>query len=164
MSEGGIMKTEKKRGSRGKGEKRRLLVIHGPNLNMLGRREPEQYGRETLAEIDDAIKACGRQYGLAVECFQSNSETAIVEKIQSLVDGDVSGLIINPAAYTHTSVAIRDALLLLEIPVAEVHLSNIYDREAFRKESMMADVVTGQIAGFGKTGYLMALMAMNELV
>jgi len=144
-------------------KKRKVLVIHGPNLNMLGRREPEQYGADTLADIDAAIKKAGRQYGLTVECFQSNSESAIVDKIQSLVDGDVSGLIINPAAYTHTSVAIRDALLLLDMPIAEVHLSNIYDRESFRQESLVADVVTGQIAGFGKTGYLMALMAMAEL-
>jgi 3-dehydroquinate dehydratase-2 len=145
-------------------KKRSVLVIHGPNLNMLGKREPEQYGHDTLPEIDAAIRAFGRKCGLDVECFQSNSESAIVDKIQSAVGGDVAGLIINPAAYTHTSVAIRDALLLLDIPVAEVHLSNIYDREAFRQESMMADVVTGQIAGFGKTGYLMALMAMNELI
>ncbi|MEW6079658.1 MAG: type II 3-dehydroquinate dehydratase [Thermodesulfobacteriota bacterium] len=158
------MKAEKKRGSGGRGKTRRVLVIHGPNLNMLGRREPEKYGRDTLAEIDDAISKRGREFGLAVECFQSNSEGAIVDRIQALVDAEVSGLIINPAAYTHTSVAIRDALLLLKIPVVEVHLSNIYNREAFRRESMMADVVTGQIAGFGKTGYLMALMAMNEMI
>ncbi len=143
--------------------KRKVVVIHGPNLNMLGRREPDQYGYDTLADIDAAIRRFGREQGLDVECFQSNSEAAIVDRIQSLVDGDVAGLIINPAAYTHTSVAIRDALLLLDIPVAEVHLSNIYDREAFRQESMIADVVTGQVAGFGKTGYIMALMAMAEL-
>ncbi len=143
---------------------RKVLVIHGPNLNMLGKREPEKYGNDTLADIDAAITAAGKNYGLAVECFQSNSESAIVEKIQSLVDGDTAGLIINPAAYTHTSVAIRDAVLLLDIPVVEVHLSNIYDREGFRQESMIADVVTGQVAGFGKTGYLMALMALAERI
>lgn len=144
-------------------KKRKVLVIHGPNLNMLGRREPEQYGRDTLADINADIRAFAVKCGLNVECFQSNSESAIVEKIQSAVGGEFAGLIINPAAYTHTSVAIRDAILLLDIPVAEVHLSNIHDREPFRQESMIADVVTGQIAGFGKTGYLMALMAIAEL-
>ena len=144
--------------------KRKVLVIHGPNLNMLGKREPEQYGHDTLADIDAAIKDAGRKSGLAVECFQSNSESAIVDRIQSLVGGDAAGLIINPAAYTHTSVAIRDAILLLDIPVVEVHLSNIYAREAFRHKSMISGVATGQVAGFGKTGYLMALMALAERI
>jgi 3-dehydroquinate dehydratase-2 len=144
--------------------KRKVLVIHGPNLNMLGKREPEQYGRDTLADIDAAIKAAGGKSGLEVECFQSNSESAIVDRIQSLVGGDTAGLIINPAAYTHTSVAIRDAILLLDIPVVEVHLSNIYAREPFRHKSMISGVATGQVAGFGKTGYLMALMALVERI
>ena len=144
--------------------KRKILVIHGPNLNMLGKREPEQYGHETLADIDAAIKDAGRKSGLEVECFQSNSESAMVDRIQSLVDDDTAGLIINPAAYTHTSVAIRDAILLLDIPVVEVHLSNIYARESFRHKSMISGVVTGQVTGFGKTGYLMALMAVAERI
>ncbi len=137
-----------------------VLVIHGPNLNMLGTREPAQYGADTLAEIDRSIIEYGQKCGLAVECFQSNSESEIVDKIQSAAAGDYSGLVINPAAFTHTSVAIRDALLLLAIPVAEVHLSNVYRREEFRQKSLMAGVVTGQISGFGKTGYLMALQAL----
>ncbi len=144
--------------------KRRVLVIHGPNLNMLGKREPEQYGRDTLADIDAAIKEAASGYGLDVECFQSNSESVLVDKIQSLVGSDVGGLIINPAAYTHTSVAIRDAVLLLDMPVVEVHLSNIYARESFRHKSMISGVATGQVAGFGKTGYLMALMALAERI
>ena len=144
--------------------KKKVLVIHGPNLNMLGTREPETYGRQTLADIDAAVKACGAEHGIAVESFQSNSESAIVEKIQSLVDGDIHGVIINPAAFTHTSIAIRDALLLLSVPIVEVHLSNIYRREPFRHTSMVADVAVGQIAGFGKTGYLLAVQAMAGLI
>ena len=145
-------------------KKRKVLVIHGPNLNMLGRREPEQYGADTLADIDAAIKKAGRPYGLTVECFQSNSESAIVDKIQSLVDGDVSGLIINPAAYTHTSVAIRDAVLLLNVPTIEVHLSNIHKREPFRHRSFIADIATAQISGLGASGYLFALEALAQLI
>lgn len=144
--------------------KRRVLVIHGPNLNMLGKREPDQYGSDTLADIDAAIKEAAANYGLEVACFQSNNESALVDKIQSLVGSDVGGLIINPAAYTHTSVAIRDAILLLDIPVVEVHLSNIYARESFRHKSMISGVATGQVAGFGKSGYLMALMALAERI
>jgi 3-dehydroquinate dehydratase-2 len=125
-----------------------VLVIHGPNLNMLGKREPELYGRQTLNEIDAAIQEQGKELGLAVETFQSNHEGALVDKIQASVDVQ-DGLIINPAAYTHTSVAIRDALLLLKIPVVEVHLSNIYQREKFRRKSMTASVVSAQLTGFG---------------
>ena len=143
--------------------KKKVLVIHGPNLNMLGLREPETYGGHTLADIDAAVRDCAG-HGIAVESFQSNSESAIVEKIQTLVDGDVHGVIINPAAFTHTSIAIRDALLLLSIPIVEVHLSNIYRREPFRHTSMVADVAVGQIAGFGKAGYLLAVQAMAGLI
>ncbi|MDY6905796.1 MAG: type II 3-dehydroquinate dehydratase [Thermodesulfobacteriota bacterium] len=144
--------------------KKTILVIHGPNLNMLGTREPEKYGSDTLVEIDRGIKAAGDEKGLAVTCFQSNSEGAIVEKIQAIPAEGIAGVIINPAAYTHTSIAIRDALLLLEIPIVEVHLSNIYRREPFRHKSMTADVATGQITGFGKTGYLLALEAIAQMI
>jgi len=143
--------------------KKRVLVIHGPNLNMLGTREPGQYGRVTLADIDRHIAESAGQYGLAAECFQSNSEGRIVERIQEAAGDEYCGLIINPAAYTHTSVAIRDALLLLEIPVVEVHLSNIYKREPFRHKSLVSDVAVGQVTGFGQTGYLMALQALAAL-
>ena len=141
-----------------------VLVIHGPNLNMLGRREPEKYGSDTLAVIDADLKAAGDKLGIGVTCFQSNHEGEIVEKIQRIPAAGAAGLIINPAAYTHTSIAIRDALLLLDIPVVEVHLSNIYRRESFRHKSMTADVATGQIAGFGKTGYILALEAIADMI
>ena len=140
-----------------------ILVIHGPNLNMLGKREPEIYGSKTLDEISNDLRSKGSEMGLQVECFQSNHEGAIVEKLQNAM-GQCSGLIINPAAFTHTSVAIRDAVLLLDIPIVEVHLSNIYKREAFRHKSMLADVVTGQIAGLGVIGYMLALEAISTMI
>ena len=142
--------------------KHKILVIHGPNLNLLGVREPEVYGSTRLAEIDAELKKLGSRWGLEVETFQSNSEGGIVESIQAAWN-TVSGLIINPAAYTHTSVAIRDALLLHAVPIIEVHLSNIHKREAFRHHSMIADVVTGQITGLGINGYYLALRAMADL-
>ena len=144
-------------------EPKSILVIHGPNLNMLGQREPETYGRTTLSDIDEELKKLGQQWGLAVTTFQSNHEGAIVDAIQQAV-GRLAGLIINPAAYTHTSVAIRDALLILKIPIVEVHISNIHRRDAFRHHSFMADVSTGQIVGLGINGYYLALRAMADLV
>ena len=137
-------------------EKQAILVIHGPNLNMLGKREPEVYGKATLDDINTALKETGNRLGVRVEAFQSNHEGAIVEKIQEIMNSH-QGLIINPGAYTHTSVAIRDALLLLSFPVVEVHLSNIYKREPFRHHSMIAGVATGQISGLGSDGYILAL-------
>ena len=139
-----------------KSRHKKILVIHGPNLNMLGQREPEIYGHESLAEIDARLKEKGEELGIEVETFQSNHEGAIVDKIQQAA-GSVRGIVINPAAYTHTSVAIRDALVMLDIPLVEVHLSNIYRREPFRHQSMIADIVTAQIAGFGSHGYFLAL-------
>ncbi len=141
----------------------RVLVIHGPNLNMLGKREPDIYGKVTLDEIDSHLKELGQSLGLVVETFQSNHEGAIVEKIQAAVETQ-NGLIINPAAYTHTSIAIRDALLLLAIPIIEVHLSNIYKRGSFRRKSMIADVATAQISGLGANGYNMALEAIATMI
>jgi 3-dehydroquinate dehydratase-2 len=137
-------------------EKKTILVIHGPNLNMLGKREPEVYGKVSLDDINTALKETASRLGVHVESFQSNHEGAIVEKIQEIMNSH-HGLIINPAAYTHTSVAIRDALLLLSIPVVEVHLSTIYTREPFRHISMIAGVATGQISGLGSDGYILAL-------
>jgi len=142
---------------------KRILVIHGPNLNMLGQREPSVYGATTLAQIDAGLIALGTALGLAVECFQSNHEGTIVEKIQSAVQA-VAGLIINPAAYTHTSVAIRDALLLLSVPIVEVHISNVHRRDAFRHRSFVSDVATGQIVGLGAQGYELALRALASIV
>jgi 3-dehydroquinate dehydratase-2 len=141
----------------------RILVIHGPNLNLLGTREPEIYGRRTLAEIDARLAELGRGLGVAVEAFQSNHEGAIVDRIQQAI-GACDGLIINAAAYTHTSVAIRDALSMLSVPVVEVHLSNIHRRETFRHTSLMADVVTGQVLGLGPAGYELALRALAERI
>lgn len=140
-----------------------VLVIHGPNLNMLGKREPRIYGTQTLADIDREVKQLGTALGLSVETFQSNHEGAIVDRIQDCF-GTIHGLVINPGAYTHTSVAIRDALLLLDVPIIEIHLSNIYKREDFRHKSMIAAVATGQITGFGAEGYLLALRALAGLV
>jgi 3-dehydroquinate dehydratase-2 len=140
-----------------------VLVIHGPNLNMLGKREPEIYGTDTLADIDRGLKALGDRLNLTVETFQSNHEGAIVDRIQEAF-GRIQGLMINPGAYTHTSVAIRDALLLLEVPIVEIHLSNIYKREAFRHKSMVAGIATGQISGFGAHGYTLALTALSKLL
>ena len=136
--------------------KKKILVIHGPNLNMLGKREPDIYGPQSLAEIDARLQETGKELGVDVETFQSNHEGALVDMIQQ-ADGKVHGVVINPAAYTHTSVAIRDALAMLDIPIVEIHLSNIHRREPFRHQSMIADVVAARIAGFGSNGYLLAL-------
>ena len=138
-------------------------VIHGPNLNMLGRREPEIYGTTTLADIDKELMDLGTSLGADVESFQSNSEGEIVSRIQEAY-GRVDGIIINPAAYTHTSVAIRDALSMLSCPVVEIHLSNIHKREPFRHHSYVSGVADGIIAGFGARGYRMALEAMMEMI
>jgi 3-dehydroquinate dehydratase-2 len=141
----------------------KILVIHGPNLDMLGQRETSVYGTSTLEEIDEEIKRTAAECGLSADTFQSNHEGELVEKIREAIDGyDV--LIINPAAYTHTSVALRDALLMLDIPIIEVHLSNIYKRESFRQKSMVADVTTAQIIGFGKDGYPMAVRAAADMI
>jgi 3-dehydroquinate dehydratase-2 len=141
----------------------RIIVIHGPNLNLLGRREPEIYGRATLDEINTHLVALGAQLGLTLDTFQSNHEGAIVDRIQQTA-GVYDGLIINAAAFTHTSIAIRDALAILKAPVIEVHLSNIHKREAFRHTSLMAGVVTGQIVGLGPSGYHLALRALAEMI
>ncbi|MDT8318385.1 MAG: type II 3-dehydroquinate dehydratase [bacterium] len=137
---------------------KKILVVHGPNLNMLGKREPDLYGSESLDAINSRIKEEAGKLGLDIDCFQSNAEGDIVDRIQRAL-ADVSLIIINPAAYTHTSVAIRDALLAVDLPVIEVHLSNIHKREDFRKKSLVADIAVGQIAGFGSYGYILAIKA-----
>jgi len=136
-----------------------ILVIHGPNLNLLGRREIDIYGKVTLAEIDEAIKQKARELDCQVKIKQSNSEGEVVSFIGEAKDW-ADALIINPAAYTHTSVAIRDAILAVGIPAVEVHLSNIYQREGFRQKSLVAGVCRGQIAGFGLQSYILALEAV----
>jgi 3-dehydroquinate dehydratase-2 len=141
----------------------KVLIIHGPNLNMLGMREPDIYGHQTLEEIDAALTAHADRLGLHSETFQSNHEGDIVDKIQQAHDS-FHGIIINPAAYTHTSIAMRDAISLLNIPVVEVHLSNIYKRESFRRTSMISAVITAQISGFGPHGYLLALEGLAQML
>ena len=142
---------------------KRVLVIHGPNLNLLGEREPEIYGRDTLAAIDARLRELARELGLEIETFQSNSEGAIIDRIQQ-ARGRVHALIINPAGYTHSSIAIRDAVLALSVPSIEVHLSNVYRREPIRHASVFADVVTGRIMGVGAEGYSLALRAVRTLM
>jgi 3-dehydroquinate dehydratase II len=140
-----------------------VLVINGPNLNLLGTREPEIYGHTTLEDINRDLIALGTELGIRVESFQSNSEGALVDRIQQ-GRGNIDLIIINPAAYTHTSVAIRDALTTIEAPVIEVHLSNVYKREEFRHHSTIADVVEARLMGFGAEGYLLALRAAARMI
>lgn len=142
---------------------KKILVIHGPNLNMLGKREPEVYGTTSLDDINKRLAELGKKLGIIVDVFQSNHEGAIVDKIQE-ASQKYGGLIINSASYTHTSLAIRDALLLLKGPVIEVHLSNIYKREPFRHKSMVAEVATATLCGFGHFGYYMALEAIARML
>jgi 3-dehydroquinate dehydratase-2 len=134
-----------------------VLVLHGPNLNLLGKREPEIYGHTTLADIDAQLQALGSELGVAVRCFQSNHEGALVERIHAAREDGTGFVIINPAAYTHTSVALRDALAALAKPFVEVHLSNVYRREAFRHHSYFSDLAEAVISGCGASGYGYAL-------
>ena len=134
-----------------------VLVLHGPNLNLLGTREPAIYGRESLADINRRLVTEGRRKGLAVTTFQSNHEGALVDRIQTARKEGAAFIVINPGAYTHTSVAIRDALAAVAIPFIEVHLSNIHAREPFRHRSFVSDIAVGTIAGLGSKGYDFAL-------
>lgn len=136
---------------------RRVLVLHGPNLNMLGTREPEIYGHLTLADIDARLKVQALALGVALDCFQSNHEGELVTRIQNARAENTDFILINPAAYTHSSVAIRDALAAVSIPFVEVHLSNVHAREAFRHHSYLSDIATGVICGLGAYGYEAAL-------
>ena len=138
-----------------------ILVIHGPNLNLLGTREPEVYGADTLAEINQDLTSMARQKGVTLQTFQSNSEGDIVSCIQQARNEKVEFIIINPAAYTHTSIAIRDAFLATRLPFIEVHLSNVYAREDFRKHSYLSDIAVGVISGFGINSYRLAFEAAS---
>ena len=140
-----------------------LLVLHGPNLNLLGVREPGIYGCATLESINSSLHDLARELGCTLSTFQSNHEGVLVDAIQSAV-GSADGILINPAAYTHTSVAIRDALSAISLPTVEVHLSNIHRREEFRRHSYIAPVAAGQISGFGADSYLLGLRALFTLV
>jgi 3-dehydroquinate dehydratase-2 len=137
----------------------RILVLHGPNLNLLGTREPEIYGAETLDEINRRIEAAARESGVAVDFFQSNHEGALVERIQ-IAPATARGILINPAGLTHTSVVLRDALLGARLPVVEVHLSNIHAREPFRRSSLISDVAIGVVVGFGPASYVLGFQAL----
>jgi len=135
----------------------KVLVLHGPNLNLLGSREPEIYGRETLADIDRRLKAAAREAGVRVQTFQSNHEGELIERIQRAKREGVTFVIFNPAGYTHSSVALRDALAAVKLPFIEVHLSNVHAREPFRHRSYFSDVAVGTICGLGSRGYDFAL-------
>ena len=137
----------------------KLLVLHGPNLNLLGSREPEVYGQTTLAEIDGDLQARAAAAGHALESLQSNSELALIDRVQAARDDGTGFILINPAAFTHTSVALRDALAAAAVPFVEVHLSNPHAREPFRKHSYFSDQAMGVIAGFGADSYRYALEA-----
>jgi 3-dehydroquinate dehydratase II len=139
-----------------------ILVLHGPNLNLLGSREPEVYGRVTLDEINARLTKLAKTQGASLSCFQSNAESLLVERVQQASTDRAEFIIINPAAFTHTSVALRDALAAVAIPFIEVHLSNVFAREAFRKESFFSDLAIGVISGLGATGYEFAVQyALN---
>jgi 3-dehydroquinate dehydratase-2 len=139
----------------------KALVIHGPNLNMLGKREPDIYGKLTLDDINSKIRSTASDIGLDVAIMQSNSEADIIDAIQK---ADYDALVINPAAYTHTSIAIRDAISAAGKPAIEVHISNIHKREEFRRKSYIAEVSAGQISGFGENSYFLALMAAKKIL
>ena len=142
-------------------KKRKILVLHGPNLNLLGKRQPEIYGRLTLEQINRKIRSLAKELEVEVEIRQSNSEGELVGWIQESPE-QFGALVINAAAYTHSSVALRDALTAVGIPAVEVHISNIHKREEFRKRSLIAEAVVGQIAGFGVNSYLLGLRAAVE--
>lgn len=134
-----------------------ILVLHGPNLNLLGMREPEVYGSETLDEINEGLLNLAEKAGIKLVAFQSNAEGELIDRIQRAISEEVDFIIINPAAYTHTSIALRDALAATQLPFIEVHLSNIFAREFFRKESYFSDRALGVISGLGAKGYELAL-------
>ena len=142
----------------------KVLVIHGPNLNLLGQREPGTYGTTTLADIDQSLRDLGKESSVAVDSFQSNIEGELVNAIHKAANSGIDGIIINPGAYGHTSIALRDALLAVNIPFIEVHISNTYAREAFRHKTYLSDIASGIIIGFGTKGYLLALRGLTQIL
>ena len=140
----------------------KILVLNGPNLNLLGSREPQHYGATKLADIDALLIQTAQQSGHELNCFQSNAEHELIEQIHQAGQADVDFILINPAAFTHTSVAMRDALSAVKIPFIEIHLSNIHAREDFRRQSYFSDLAQGVISGLGPTGYQLALQAAIE--
>lgn len=141
----------------------KILVVNGPNLNLLGTREPEVYGTLTLEKINEELLKYAKELGVDIEFFQSNVEGEIVNAIQA-ARGNCAGIVINPAAYTHTSVAIRDAISAVALPAVEIHISNVCAREEFRKHSLIAPVCVGQIAGFGLDSYKLAMLALVKFL
>lgn len=139
----------------------KILFLNGPNLNLLGTREPDKYGTQTLSDIENFVRSEAEQYGIEIDFYQSNIEGELVDKIQQ-AKGIYNGIVMNPAAYTHTSVAIRDAILGVSIPTVEIHLSNIHTREEFRKTSLTAPACIGQITGFGANSYKLGLIAIKD--
>jgi len=140
----------------------RILIMHGPNLNLLGEREPEQYGQTGLNTINEELVQLGDHLGLEVTTFQSNHEGELVERVHQARTDHLDGIVINPAAFTHTSIALRDAFLACQIPFVELHLSNIYRREEFRHRSLLADCAVGVVTGFGPKSYLLALRGLAD--
>jgi 3-dehydroquinate dehydratase-2 len=138
---------------------KKILVLHGPNLDLLGKREPKYYGRQTLAQINQRLKTRARRAGVTLESAQSNSEVDLIERIHKAGRDKVSFIIFNPAAFTHTSIALRDALNAVTVPFIEVHLSNVHARESFRRHSYFSDIAVGVISGLGAAGYSLALEA-----
>ncbi|OPX27212.1 MAG: type II 3-dehydroquinate dehydratase [Campylobacteraceae bacterium 4484_166] len=140
----------------------KVMVIEGPNLNMLGIREQNIYGTATIDQIHEAMKETAKQNNIKLEFFQSNLEGEIIDKVQESL-GEVDGIVINPAAYTHTSIAIKDAISAVNLPTVEVHLSNIYKREPYRRKSITAEASTGVISGFGPMGYHLAIISLSQI-
>lgn len=142
------------------GVRHRVLIVHGPNLNLLGTREPQVYGRETLDEIHAGLHRLAEELGIDLFFFQSNHEGALIDRLHQARHENIDGIIINPGGLTHTSVALRDALVAVDIPAVEVHLSNIFARESFRHHSFISPVAVGQLCGFGAMGYQLALRGL----
>jgi len=138
----------------------KILVLHGPNLNLLGRREPEIYGRQTLEDVNSSLQRDAREAGAEIECLQSNHEGVLIDRLHRAMDDGTAGILINPGGFTHSSIALRDAIAALSQPVVEVHLSNIHARESFRQHSYIAPVAVGQVSGFGVTSYTLALQGL----
>jgi 3-dehydroquinate dehydratase-2 len=143
---------------------KKILVLHGINLNMFGKRDPEQYGTVTLAQIDDEVKAFGRELGFDVECFQTNLEGEMAHRIHQAHEDGTDAVVINAGAWTHYSYGIADALAILEVPIVEVHMSHVHAREEFRHHSVFSPVVKGLISGFGIDSYLLGLRAVIDLI
>lgn len=139
-----------------------ILLLNGPNLNLLGKREPDHYGTMTLQTIEKQLQSIAKQQGHELHCFQSNAEAALLERVHEAMDQHVAYILLNPAAFTHTSIALRDALLGVAIPFIEIHLSNVHQREAFRHHSYFSDIADGVIVGLGAQGYELALQAAMQ--